>query len=257
MTDAAWAAAAPAAAHVLVDGDLADELVIDGDDGHHLQRVRRLRGGETVTGADGTGVWRTYEVGDVQRGRLVLVATGGVHIEPVLLPPLAVAFAITKSDKPETVVARLTELGVDRLIPVVARRSVAQWDGARAEAALQRLKRVARDAAMQCRRSRLPLIESPSPTTALVGRRGLLVADRTGQPADTLGDPGSGGWLVAVGPEGGFDDEERAALGDAPRLGIGPHVLRAETAAVAAAAALSGHRRGDPTTERGIATQGG
>jgi 16S rRNA (uracil1498-N3)-methyltransferase len=254
VTAAAWAASAPAAAHVVVDSALDDQLIVDGDDGHHLQRVRRLRAGEAVTAADGAGAWRPYEVAEVQHGRLVLEAAGETRVEPTLVPPLTVAFAITKADKPEAVVARLTELGVDRLIPVVARRSVAQWDGARAEAALVRLRRVAREAAMQCRRARLPEIGTPLPVTSLARRTGLVVADRDGPAVGALAEPGPDGWLVAVGPEGGFDDDELGALGGAPRFGVGPHVLRAETAAVAAAAALSGYRRREPATERGIAT---
>lgn len=241
MTEAAWAADADAVAHVIVDGVLADELVIDGTDGHHLQRVRRLRPDEIVTGADGAGTWRTYCVAEASRGALTLMATGDPQVEPTLSPPLGVAFALTKGDKPDVVAARLTELGVDRLVPVIARRSVARWDGERAELARQRLQRIVREAAMQCRRSRLPTVEAAAPLTSLASTPGLVLADRDGPPASSLA-PGPQGWLVVIGPEGGLDDQEVHELGDPPRLGVGPHVLRAETAAVAAAAVLTGLR---------------
>ncbi len=73
-----------------------------------------------------------------------------------------------------------------------------------------------------------------------------MVADREGRAASQVPDVGGGGWTVLVGPEGGLDPEERAALGDVPVLAVGPHVLRAGTAALAAAAALAGRRAPDP-----------
>jgi 16S rRNA (uracil1498-N3)-methyltransferase len=241
MTGVAWTADADAVAHVIVEGALTDELVIDGTDGHHLQRVRRLRPDEIVTGADGLGTWREYRVADATRGTLTLAARGTPHVEPRLSPPLGVAFALTKGDKPDVVAARLTELGVDRLVPVIARRSVARWDGERGAKALERLQRVVREAAMQSRRSRLPTVEAAVPLASLASTPGLVLADRDGPSASAL-DVGPLGWLVVIGPEGGLDHEEVHELGDPPRLGVGPHVLRAETAAVAAAAVLTALR---------------
>jgi 16S rRNA (uracil1498-N3)-methyltransferase len=238
-----WAARESAAAHVLVDGSLVDALTIDGPDGHHLARVRRLRVGESVTAADGAGCWRTYRVEQVTRGSMVLAADSAMRVEPTLEPPLAVSFALTKGEKPETVVARLTELGVDRLLPVITRRSIVRWDEGRAQAATERFERAARDAAMQSRRSRLPVIEPPAAFESLVGQPGLVVADPTGGAIASFPDPGPQGWLLVVGPEGGLDEDELGSLGSAPRLAIGPHVLRAETAAVAGAAALTGRRQ--------------
>jgi RsmE family RNA methyltransferase len=81
--------------------------------------------------------------------------------------------------------------------------------------------------------------------TDVVSVDGLVVADRRGVTADELPAPIGGGWTVAVGPEGGFDDDEEQLLGAAPRLAVGRLVLRAETAAIAAAAALAGRRRPD------------
>ncbi len=237
-----WAASSLAAAHVLVDGSLDEHLTVTGDDGHHLDRVRRLRVGELVTAADGAGRWREYRVAEATRGSLTLDAVGGMQIEPTLTPSLAVAFSLTKGEKPETVVARLTELGVDRIIPVAAARSVVRWDESKAEAASARFERVAREAAMQSRRARLPIVDPTVPIASLMGRPGLVVATRDGQWASELPDPGPEGWLLVVGPEGGLDESELEALGGAPQVGVGPHVLRAETAAVAAAAALTTRR---------------
>jgi 16S rRNA (uracil1498-N3)-methyltransferase len=240
MDEPRFAADVRAVAHVLVE-HLDDELEVAGDDGHHLARALRLRAGETVTAADGGGRWRAYVVATVDGSSLSLAASGAARSEPELLPPLAVAFALTKGVKPETVVRQLTELGVDAVIPVVAERSVARPGGEGAERVVARLQRVAREAAMQCRRARLPQVSRPVPLLELVGRPGLVVAERGG--AATLPDHGDAGWTVLVGPEGGFSPSEADALGSAPRLALGVHVLRAETAAVTAAALLTAARR--------------
>jgi 16S rRNA (uracil1498-N3)-methyltransferase len=236
-----WAASADAVAHVLVDA-LDDELVLEGPAGHHLARVRRLRPGEPVTAGDGLGSWRPYTVDAATRGRLVLAATGAPRSEPRLAPPLAVAFALTKGAEPDRVVAGLTELGVDAILPVLTRRSVVRAAPERLHAAHERLGRVARASAEQCRRARVPEVAAPDPLAALAGRDGLVVADRVGAPAAALPTPPPSGWIVVVGPEGGFDPGETEALGPTARLGVGPHVLRAGTAALAAVAALSGRR---------------
>jgi 16S rRNA (uracil1498-N3)-methyltransferase len=238
---ALWAAAYPATAHVFLD-DLTDDARVDGDDGRHLARVRRVRAGETITAADGRGTWRPYVVDAAEPGALLLRATAAARVEPVLTPGLEVAFALTKGAKPETVVQHLTELGVDRIRPVRARRSVVRWDAARAESAVARLRRVAREAAMQSRRARLPIVEVPGELAALSGRPGLVIGDPAGIPASEVPLPAES-WLVVVGPEGGLEPAEITALAPGVLVGIGPHVLRAETAAVALAAALADRRR--------------
>jgi len=237
-----WAAACPATAHVFLD-ELADDARLVGDEGHHLARVRRVRPGEIVTAADGVGNWRPYEVGEVAAGTLSLRARAGVRAEPVLTPRLEVAFALTKGAKPETVVQQLTELGVDRLRPVWAHRSVVRWDGDRADAALDRFRRIAREAAMQCRRARLPAVDAPVALGTLAGSDGLVVGDPAAPPDAGPGAPAGGVWTAVIGPEGGFEPGEIAQLGAVERVAVGPHVLRAETAAVAVAAALAVRRR--------------
>ena len=231
-----------ASAHVYLER-LDDDCTVDGDDAHHLVRARRIRAGEVVTGADGHGRWRAYDaVPTPAKGTLELHATTDVVREPHLEPELSIACSLTKGDRPELVVQKLTELGVDGVLFVRAARSVVQWDESRASTSLARLRRVAREAGAQSRRARLPLIDGPVTVDDLAARAGLVLADPRGAPADRLALPAGGAWLVAVGPEGGFDDAERALLGGAPHVGVGPHVLRAETAAIAVAAALAGRR---------------
>ncbi|MEX2100206.1 MAG: RsmE family RNA methyltransferase [Acidimicrobiia bacterium] len=240
----------PAVAHTYSER-LDDSIRIEGDDGHHLQRVRRLRAGEVMTVADGYGRWRVYEVVDAGEGTLHLRATSGFEHEAPLAPALAVACSLTKGDRPELVVQKLTELGVDRVVFVEAERSVVHWNESRARTAMTRLGRVAREAGAQSRRARLPTLDGPVSPRELAGHPGLVVSDVTGVTADAFAVPSlpfasHPEWLVAIGPEGGFTGPELEAFGAAPRLAVGPYVLRAETAAIAAAAALAGFRRRTP-----------
>lgn len=242
MTDG-FAAAAPAAAHVFVDRVGDDDIWVEGDDGHHLQRVRRLRVDEAVTTSDGHGAWQLCSIAEVGDGRLRLTPSGPVMHEPALTPRVVVAFAPAKGDQAGAVVHQLVELGVDAVMPITVHRSVVRWDGERAEKARVRLGRVIRESAMQSRRARLAEVLPASSLSVLARHPGLLVADPAGLPAREIGIPGGGEWLVVVGPEGGLDPSELETLASGIRLGIGPHVLRAVTAPVAAVAALAGFRR--------------
>ncbi len=235
--EAQWCAAEDAVAHVFVDA-LADSCTIGGREGHHLQRVRRLRAGEVVTAADGRGRWRRYEVRAAGAGELQLAAAGPVRVEPEHAPVVGLALALTKGGL-DHVAARCTELGVDRIEPVRTERSVVRWDDARAETAVARLRTVVREAAAQCRRARLPEVRPVTSVASLAGRPGLVLAARAGIPAGSFPPSGPDGWTVVVGPEGGLAPAEIAALGPAvPRLALAPHVLRAETAPIAVVAAF-------------------
>jgi 16S rRNA (uracil1498-N3)-methyltransferase len=191
-----------------------------------------------VTVADGTGMWRPYAIVSVAPGRLELEATAPARTDPVLEPFVGVAISLTKGGI-DHVVARCTELGVDRIEPVRTRRSVVRWDASRAEAGVDRLRNIVREAGAQSRRARLPEVAPVADLESLAGRPGLCLADRTGVPATAMRRPGAAEVTVLVGPEGGFDPDELAVFGtDLPRLAVGPYVLRAETAPIAVIAAL-------------------
>jgi 16S rRNA (uracil1498-N3)-methyltransferase len=167
---------------------------------------------------------------------------------PPPAPALAVGFALVKGDRNELIVQKLTELGVDTIVPLRTLRGVVRWDGDRAGRHEQRLSRVAREAAMQCRRTTLPTVE---PVVALAGalaRPGAVLAVPGGRPLR------SGDTFVLVGPEGGWASEELALAGSeagtspssggSVGVGLGPFVLRTETAAIAAGALLAARRAG-------------
>jgi 16S rRNA (uracil1498-N3)-methyltransferase len=233
--------------HVFVAA-LDDVVRPDPADEHHLLRALRVREGEIVTAADGAGTWRTYAAHPAG-GAVELRALGPAR--RIVRPPvaLAVAFGLTKGVKPEVVVARLTELGVDRIAPVTAERSVVRWDDARAATGVERLRRVAREAAVQSRRAALPVVDDVVGLRDLAGHPASLVAVPGAPPAlrvvAELGWPGPdppAEVLAVVGPEGGLTPDEVAALRATAAVGLGPAVLRAETAAVAVAGLLTALR---------------
>ena len=128
---------------------------------------------------------------------------------------------------------KLTELGVDRILPFSAARSVVQWDEAKAGRNLERLRRVAVEAAMQSRQRWLPTVEPVSSFSALVAGDGVALADADASAAP----PSLDAPTILVGPEGGWSDEERAGAGGR-FVRFGGSVLRAETAAIAAGVLL-------------------
>ena len=177
------------------------------DDAHHLLDVLRLRPGELVVACDGSGSWSQCRIAPVPRGRAsrrvdpagVVTVDGPVVGQPRAAPEITVAFAPAKGDRPEWVVQKLTELGVDRIVPIHAARSVVRWDGERGERAVARLTRVAREAAAQARRTWLPeSCPGHDPGPAGLVRPGLEAGPARGSRAH-LG-PGGGG----RGPRGGM-----------------------------------------------------
>lgn len=211
-------------------GDVASPT-LSPEDRHHLERVLRLRPGEEITVSDGAGRWRRCLVSGEPQGEVQTAARPS--------PPVTVGFALTKGERPEWAVQKLTEVGVDRIVPFVAARSVVRWDAGRAAANAERWRRIAREAASQSRRVWLPEVADVQPFGDVVtAGPGVALADPSGGPP-SLAHP-----FVLVGPEGGWADEERAAAGSAgvAVVALGPHVLRAGTAAVAAGVLLCGLR---------------
>lgn len=206
------------AAHVVVEDVAAP--VLDDSDAHHVFRVLRVGDGDVVSVTDGRGAWRLCRaVGGA------LEPVFDVVVEPPPAVPVTIAFAIPKSDRPEWIVQKLTELAVDRVVLLHAERSVVRWDERRAEKHMARLERVAVEAVQQCRRVTVPTIEGPLPAASFLP--GAVAAEPGGRPDDGR-DP-----VVAVGPEGGWSERELALATD--RVSFGPTVLRVETAALVAA----------------------
>lgn len=221
-------------AHVIVDdvGGAGDTVVPIGDEvEHHLRRVLRLRSGEAVTVTDLQGAWRSTVISGT-RDRVELEVTSEVSRAERLSPPITIAAAIPKGDRLDWMVQKLTELGVDHLVLLHAEHSATRWDHARAIAQLERARRIAGEACRQSRRVWGMAIDGPRPAVEVVPT--CVVAE----PAGRALQPGD--HAVAIGPEGGWSqDELDAACGS---VALGAHILRVETAAIAAAALCASFR---------------
>jgi len=213
------------AAHLFVHSLAA--LQPSDDDAHHLFRVLRLRDGEVVTVSDGQGAWCATRVvaGALQQ-------ESDVVQEPAL-PALTIASAIPKGDRAEWMVQKLTELGVSEIVLLHCARSVVRWEGERGARQLQRMLRVAREAAMQSRRVWLPAISGAVSLQSMSADPHAVVAEPSGLPVRELALRPS---TVIIGPEGGFSADELPR--EARCVSFGDTVLRVETAALFAAVAF-------------------
>ena len=216
---------------------------VTGDEAHHAVAVRRLREGEPVVLTDGAGTRATGAVAST--GKRVF----GVSIEAVEevarpRPSVTVVQALPKGDRGELAVEVLTEVGVDRIVPWAAARSVAVWRGERAAKSHAKWAATAREAAKQARRAWHPSVAplaSTAEVAALVASADLaLVLHEEASTGVGALDVPAGELLVVVGPEGGLTDEEVAAFeaAGAGAVRLGAEVLRTSTAGVAAVAAL-------------------
>lgn len=212
------------------------EIEADGAAAHYLANVLRLKEGAELLVFDGTsGEWLARIV--LQRkGRLKLSVERKTR-EPETVPDVWLAFAPVKRAQTDWLVEKATELGAARLIPVITRRTVAE------RVRLDRLESIAIEAAEQCGRTVLPDIAEPLTLARLLDARDpsrrLYFADEAGgEPA--AGVFTSGPALILIGPAGGFSDQERAIVRAAQNgvaISLGPRILRAETAALAALSA--------------------
>jgi 16S rRNA (uracil1498-N3)-methyltransferase len=211
------------AAHVFVESLAAPQL--SPDDDHHLRRVLRVRDTDMITVGDGAGGWVQARL----TADLVSVESDPIF-EPA--PPRAtVISAIPKADRPEWIVQKVTEIGATSIGFMECARSVVRWDAERANRQIVRLRRVAREAAMQSRRLWLPQILDVVAFADAAGTMNCAIADPEGSELSADVD------TVLIGPEGGFTEEELAAV--ERRVSLAANVLRVETAALTAAILLT------------------
>lgn len=210
--------------------------MLDAAQTNYLGSVMRLGAGAEVLVFDGrSGEWLA-RVADASKKRMTLTVerqTGPLES----VPDIWLAFAPVKRAQTDWLVEKSTELGAARLLPVITQRTIAE------RVKLERLQSIAIEAAEQCGRTALPDIAEPVSLKQLLASRDpartLYFADETGGArAQDIFLPGPA--LILVGPEGGFAEQEATtirAAANATAISLGPRILRAETAALAALAA--------------------
>jgi len=151
----------------LIEGG--DRVVLDGPEGRHAAKVRRLAPGEALDLVDGDGLRVRCLVDVVTADGLVVLVQSRV-LEPDPQPRVVVIQALAKGDRGERAVEVLTEVGADEIVPWAASRSVIQWHADRGDRALERWRSIARESAKQSRRARFPVI-TPLATTGRVAAR--------------------------------------------------------------------------------------
>jgi 16S rRNA (uracil1498-N3)-methyltransferase len=207
---------------------------LDGGQANYLGNVMRLGEGAELLVFDGSsGEWLA-RISEAGKKRMALTVERRTR-EPEAIPDVWLVFAPVKRTQTDWLVEKATELGVAKLIPVITHRTIAE------RVKLERLGSIAIEAAEQCGRTRLPTIDVPVSLAQFLKQadRAIYFADEGGgQPAATAFKPGPA--VILTGPEGGFTDDERAAIrgvSNAIPVSLGPRILRAETAALAALAA--------------------
>ncbi|MBA2770689.1 MAG: 16S rRNA (uracil(1498)-N(3))-methyltransferase [Sphingomonas sp.] len=207
---------------------------LDGSQANYLGNVMRLGEGAELLLFDGSsGEWLA-RIAEAGKKRMALSVERRTR-EAETVPDVWLAFAPVKRAQTDWLVEKATELGAARLVPVITKRTVVE------RVKLERLAGIAIEAAEQCGRTRLPDIAEPVALARLleVEGRTLYFADEAGgEPAAAAFKAGAA--TILTGPEGGFTDEERSAIRSAPgavAISLGPRILRAETAALAALAA--------------------
>lgn len=216
-------------------------LLVEGPEAHHAVAVRRLAAGEPVALTDGAGSMATCQVTATGKARMEVVVEE-IATLPRPVPGITVVQALAKGDRGELAVELLTEIGVERIVPWAAARSVAVWRGERAVKGLAKWRATAREAAKQARRAWFPEVTGLTSTAAvaeLLAAAPLAVvlheAATDPLPADV-----PDGTVLVVGPEGGVDPEALTsfAAAGARSCRLGAEVLRTSSAGLAAVAAL-------------------
>ena len=227
------------APRLFVAGPLSEgaAVVLDGGQAHYLGKVMRIVAGDTVVLCDdATGEWAARALAVSKRN---VALTAETLLRPrEQEPEFTLCAALLKKDRFDLVLEKACELGVRRIQPVVTRRCVAD------KLNLERARAVLTEAAEQCARTALPELAGPVKLETLLkawdAGRTLFFADEAGgEPAAAAFAAHSGPAALIIGPEGGFDAAERAAIRALPQtrpISLGPRILRGETAAIAATA---------------------
>ena len=233
-----------------IDGGL---VTITGDDARHISRVMRMKQGDSIICCDPDSRCAVCTIEELSI-ESVTASVGKFLNDTVELPiNVTIAQGLPKGDKLDLIVQKGTELGAAMFLPFEAERSIVKWDRKKQQKKTERLQKIAKEAAEQAHRGRVPDVSEPISFQELLSRSKQhhvkIVAyeeeakhKENEKFAKALRQAAAGdSLLVAIGPEGGFSDDEALALKEHGffLFGLGPRILRTETAALYILAAVS------------------
>ncbi|NLJ80338.1 MAG: 16S rRNA (uracil(1498)-N(3))-methyltransferase [Firmicutes bacterium] len=233
-----------------------DEVLISGEDAHHISRVLRLREGNVIECVWEVGLVHFVEITGVKKEEVAGKILRTVKTDQESPLQLTLWQSLAKGDKMDFVVQKAVELGVREIIPYVSRYTVVQLKPSQEKMRRRRWNRIAKAAAQQCERTYLPQVGETQTFPQVLanveqrsGQGDLVLVPYEGETEKGIGDlpsqpPQSA--AVLIGPEGGFHREEIEALSEKGALpvSLGPRVLRTETAGLVALSLL-GYKWGD------------
>ena len=219
---------------------LSDKIVIGGEDAKHISLSLRARVGEKVTACDGDGTDYECEISDITKNEVVLSVMEQKMSETEMSVSVTLYQSLVKSDKFDFIVQKCTELGVSRIVPVVTERCISRPDEASLSKKVARWNKIAKEAAMQSGRGRIPVVEDAVEFDEAVKQISmsdfgfLCYEAQPHEPLDKLYDkcPNVKNVAFLVGPEGGISEKEvcKARENGLHIASLGPRILRAETA---------------------------
>lgn len=222
------------------------QVVIRGDEAQHIARVLRLKPGETVVVFDGSGFDSTMVLEEVTASMVsgTVIERNRAATEPAF--PITLVQGLAKGDKMDLIIQKAVELGVSRIIPLETDHAVVNLDEKKARGKAERWNRIALEACKQCQRSCPPRVEPVAELADIIRLAGdapvlfFYEGARHVSLQDTLEQVGpkarERGMFLVIGPEGGFSEREASTAEKAGfySAGLGPRILRTETAGLAA-----------------------
>ncbi|EIT85225.1 16S ribosomal RNA methyltransferase RsmE [Fictibacillus macauensis ZFHKF-1] len=232
-----------------------ENVLLLGDDANHITRVMRMAEGDEILCCDGNGRTARCKIVSLAKEEVSATVVQWLTEEKELPIQVTIAQGLPKGDKLETIVQKGTELGAHAFLPFSSSRCIVKWDEKKGKKKVERLEKIAKEAAEQSHRQVIPTIEPPISFKQLLAKakqfKYKMVAyeeeakagekQQLAQLLTTM--DAAQEMLCVIGPEGGLSSEEASQLQEAGFLlcGLGPRILRTETASTYVLAALSYH----------------
>ncbi|HLO11915.1 MAG TPA: 16S rRNA (uracil(1498)-N(3))-methyltransferase [Pseudoneobacillus sp.] len=231
------------------------QLVISGDDYHHIVRVMRMSVGDKLIGVNSLGNTCKCTIAEITDEKILCNIVECEDRSSELPIRVTIASGLPKGDKLELIIQKGTELGANQFIPFTADRSIVKWDDKKAEKKVERWQKIAKEAAEQSHRNKVPVVNSPVNIKALIEASKdydckLIAYEEESRKGETsvlakslLNLQNNDSLFVVFGPEGGLSPKEIQLLSESGFLpcGLGPRILRTETAPLYLLAAVSYH----------------